>query len=352
MSGYQLNHGVKRRHRLPRRLLIVFVVLVVLVGAGVFVVRRAYNHGLAAAGASSQAQDVTIKTGSSSTQIAKQLAAAHLIKSAWAFELYVHSKDLGDKLQAGTYALAPNQGTASIIATLTKGSVTTKLVTILPGRRLDQIRADLINDGFTPTAVDAALVPSQYDDVPTLAYKPTSSNLEGLLYPDSFERTSDTDPAVIIRESLTEMGTHLTPTLQAAFAQEGLTTYQGITLASIVEKEVSKTTDRAQAAQVFIKRLQTGMMLGSDVTAYYGAELAGKPQTTTYDSPYNTLLHTGLPPTPISSVSIASLQAVANPAKTDWLYFVSGDDGNTYFSTNLKDHEALTAKYCHKLCSQ
>ena len=93
-------------------------------------------------------------------------------------------------------------------------------------------------------------------------------------------------------------------------------------------------------------------MLGSDVTAYYGAILAGKSPTTTYDSPYNTLLHKDLPPTPISSISESSLNAAGHPAATDWLYFVSGDDGNTYFSTNLQDHEAYTAKYCHKLCGQ
>ena len=77
--------------------------------------------------------------------------------------------------------------------------------------------------------------------------------------------------------------------------------------------------------------------LGSDVTAYYGAIIAGHAPTTTYDSPYNTLLHTGLPPTPISTVSASSLYAAGHPASTDWLYFVSGDDGNTYF---------------HKLCGQ
>jgi len=78
--------------------------------------------------------------------------------------------------------------------------------------------------------------------------------------------------------------------------------------------------------------------------------LAGKTQSVTYDTPYNTYLHKGLPPTPVSNVSEVSLQAVAHPANTDWLYFVSGDDGTTYFSKTLQDHDALVAKYCHKLC--
>jgi UPF0755 protein len=93
------------------------------------------------------------------------------------------------------------------------------------------------------------------------------------------------------------------------------------------------------------------MALGSDVTAYYGSILAGKTPSIHYDTPYNTLLHTGLPPGPISNVSDSSLDAVANPVPTDWLYFVAGDDGTTHFSKTLEEHEALTQQYCHKLCS-
>jgi len=96
--------------------------------------------------------------------------------------------------------------------------------------------------------------------------------------------------------------------------------------------------------------LKQGMMLGSDVTAIYGSVAAGKQPDLSFDSPYNTLIHTGLPPTPISTVTKTSLQAATHPAGTDWLYFVAGDDGTTYFSHTLEEHQALTAKYCHKLC--
>jgi len=94
------------------------------------------------------------------------------------------------------------------------------------------------------------------------------------------------------------------------------------------------------------------MSLGSDVTARYGSILAGREPSLTYDSPYNTLLHKGLPPTPISNVSASSLNAVAYPANTDWLFFVAGDDGVTHFSKTLDEHEALAKQYCHKLCSE
>ena len=92
------------------------------------------------------------------------------------------------------------------------------------------------------------------------------------------------------------------------------------------------------------------MQLGSDVTAFYRSELAGKGQDVTYDTPYNTRIHTGMPPTPISNVSKSSLEAVAHPASTDWVFFVAGDDGVTHFSKTVEEHEALTKKYCIKLC--
>src|SRR5207244_3446945 len=107
-------------------------------------------------------------------------------------------------------------------------------------QRLDQIRQTLINAGFTPAAVDAALQPAQYADSVALADKPAGAGLEGFLYPDSFQKDDNTEPSVIIRESLDEMAQHLTPDIRAAFAAHGLSVYQGVTLASIIEKEVAK----------------------------------------------------------------------------------------------------------------
>ncbi len=88
------------------------------------------------------------------------------------------------------------------------------------------------------------------------------------------------------------------------------------------------------------------------MTAFYGALHDGLAPSLTYDSPYNTRLHTGLPPGPISNVSESSLQAVAHPAATDWLYFVAGDDGVTHFAKTLDEHNANVSQYCHKLCSE
>lgn len=352
MSTYkQVNK--KRKTRMPRRVIAVLGVLILLVIIGAVTVRRVYYAKLEPVSSSQQTQIFTVDQGSSVKEIAAELENDKLIRSAWAMELYVHSKELGSSMQAGTYALSPSDGTAKIVTTITRGAVATELVTILPGQRIDQIRTSLINDGFSPVSVDAALQPNQYKDLPILAFKPASvDTLEGLLWPDSFQKTGSTDPSVIIRESLKAMGDQVTPDVQAAYAAQGLTTYQGITLASIITREVSKPSDQAQVAQVFLSRLKQGMQLGSDVTALYGAAIAGKGQDLTYDSPYNTLIHTGLPPTPISTITKNALIASTNPAATTWLFFVAGDDGTTYFSNTLQEHEALAQKYCHKLCGR
>lgn len=346
-------HNKKKRSRIPNRVKILVVAIIVVILAGTGWSQYTYNRDLRPVSSSQKTQIVNITSGSSIKQIAAELQGDKLIRSAWAFELYAHAHDLSSSLQAGTYALSPSQSTSGIINILTHGKVASKLVTILPGKRIDQIRTDLINDGFSPASVDAALNPSQYSGLPALAFKPASvSTLEGLLWPDSFQKDSTTSPSLIIHESLVEMGEHLTPSVQAAFASEGLTTYQGITLTSVVQQEVNKASDQAQVAQVFLSRLKTNMPLGSDVTADYGSIEAGQSPSLTYDSPYNTLIHTGLPPTPISTISEQALNAVEHPANTSWLYFVTGDNGTTYFSTTLAQHQQQTTQYCHKLCGE
>lgn len=346
-------YRTKSRANIPRRVKILVIVLVIIFIGGAGLSQYVYHQDLKPASASQKSKIVTVSQGSSVKQIADRLQDQGVIKSAWAFELYIHAHSLSTYLQAGTYALSPSQDVTGIVNILTSGKVTSKLVTILPGKRIDQIRTDLINDGFTPSSVDRALNPDLYADLPALTFKPASINsLEGLLWPDSFQKESNTDPSVIIRESLSEMGDHLTPSVQQAFASEGLTVYQGLTLTSIVQEEVNKFSDQQQVAQVFLSRLKTNMPLGSDVTAYYGSIETGQNPSLTYNSPYNTLIHTGLPPTPISTISAQALTATEHPAGTNWLYFVTGDNGTTYFSTTLAQHQQQTAQYCHKLCGQ
>ena len=342
-----------QKHPIPRRLIIVGSALLLAAVIVIALVRGLYDLNLRPLSNNKQTLIVKIPAGSTLNQIAGILSKDRLIRSAWVFEWYVHAAQLSNRLEAGSFALSPSFSLQKIAGIIASGHVAEGIVTILPGTTISQISANLVKDGFSQEAVSLAMNPQLYAGLPIVSDKPASVNtLEGLLYPDSFDKISTTTPAYIIRESLSEMGQHITPALQQAFAKEGLSVYQAITLASVVEQEVSKPSDRTQVAQVFLSRLQQGMPLGSDVTAYYGDKLYGQPLSLSNNTPFNTLLHNGLPPTPIGTVSQSSLNAVAHPANTNWLYFVTGDNGVTYFETTLQQHNADTAAYCHKLCSQ
>lgn len=344
---YDIRKGFKRqffRATIKNTTVITIAIIIVLGGLIGF-----YSNQLKPVNNSQTTQLFEVKSGDSITMIANNLEKQYLIRNALAFKIYAYD----GQLQAGTYSLSPNLNVAQIAKIITKGRVATKLVTILPGRRIDQVRTDLINSGFSPASVDAALVIDQYKDLPVMTYVPAGVNtLEGLLWPDSYQKTADTNPAIIIRGALMATGEHISSDIRSILTAEELTPYQGLILASIIVQEVNKPDDQAQAAQVFLSRLKIGMLLGSDVTANYGAVIVGMPASLTYDSAYNTRIHSGLPPTPISNVTASSLQAITHPATTNWLYFVTGDNGTTYFSTNLQEHEALSAQYCHKLCGR
>lgn len=347
MASYSVQNG---SYRWSRRLLLTAASLLVVFIAGVVVVRYMYDTNLQPVSNSKEEKIVIVPRGALVPEIAAELKKSGLIRQEWAFERYVRNKSLGTRIQAGTYKFTPSHSVQEIVQQLAEGKVAVDLVTILPGQRLDQIRQAFIDAKFDAMAVDAALDPAQYRDSPALADKPASASLEGFLYAESYQKDATTDPKVIIRQSLREMETRLTPQIRAAFARQGLSVYQGVTLASIVEREVSAPGDRAQAAQVFHKRLKSDLPLQSDVTAIFGAVMDGQKPSVTYESLYNTYNHKGLPPGPISNVSESSLKAVAYPAATDWQYFVSGDDGKTYFSKTLEEHESLTKQYCRKLC--
>lgn len=336
----------------PKLVLSVALVMVALLVALALGVQRYYVVNLRPPSTSQRSISVTIPDGASTREVSSLLKNAGVIRNAWAFERFVKNHNADLKIQAGTYNLSPSNNVSEIVAIITEGKVATNLITILPGKRLDEIKKIFQNAGFSQSVIDGAFNPSLYKNHPALADKPVGASLEGYLYPESFQRTSTTKPEEIITDSLDEMQKRLDSDIRQAFAKQGLSVFQAITLASIVEREVSKPEDRPQVAQVFLKRLSSGMVLGSDVTVLYGSFVSGQGNSLTFDSPYNTHIHTGLPPGPISNVTDTSLKAVAYPAATDWLYFVTGDNGTTYFSHTLAEHEANVAAHCHKLCPQ
>jgi len=342
MALYSLKNR-KRKSLAKVIVAILAIALVVLVALGLMGYSH-YRSNLKPRDNDQTTYNIVIPTGSTPRQIGNQLKTAGLIRDGHTFELYVRAHGLTSELQAGTYAISSSMSVQQIVAKIAKGDIVKNLVIILPAQRLDQIEDVFVNAKFDKAAVDKAFNADQYRDIPVLADLPAGASLEGYLYPDTFQKDVTTDPSVIVRQSLEEMDQHVTPDIKAAFAAQGLNVYQGITLASVVEKEVSAATDRPQVAQVFLSRLKQGMPLGSDVTYFY-AQHAN-------DSRYDTTSNKGLPFGPISNVTDSSLQAVAHPASTNWLYFVTGDNGITYFSTTLDEHNAQVQKYCHKLCGR
>ncbi len=334
----------------PRLLLITGIVLIIAAITGVVVVRRSYYQNLKPVSTADKAVLVTIPLGSTVKEIGTLLQKSGVIRASWAFEWYVRNNNLRDDIQAGTYYLRPNQTIDEIASALTQGKVATDLITFPPGRRIDELRQVLLNSGFKESDVDDALNPANYVNHPALVDKPRDASLEGYLYPESFQKTAETKASTIVEASLDEMQANLTPQLRASIVKQGLTVHEGVVLASIIEKEVSNPDDKRTVAQVFLKRLREGKALESDATAIYGAVLDGQEPSIFYDSGYNTYKHPGLTPSPISNVSATSLAAVANPTATDYLFFVSGDDGKTYFSRTLAEHEQNITDHCTKLC--
>jgi UPF0755 protein len=348
-----MNFEKKRRFRKPWTSWPILIIVVLLLSLGTYWAAHSwYTRNLAAVNSSSaQTEYFTVVRGSTVHEIGVDLKKAGLIRSEPAFETYIRGRGLFDKLQAGTYALSKTMSAPQIVDKIVNGDVSKNLVTIPSGKTLKQIKKVFEQAGYADKDLEAAFIPGSYAGHPLLASLPAGISLEGLLYPDSFQKESDTPPQNIVVESLTELQSKLTPDILKGFTAHGLTAYQGITLASIVYAESGSAASEPTVAQVFLSRLKQGMPLGSDVTAFYAADLAGAGKTLGVDSPYNTRLHTGLPPGPIGNFTDIALKAVAHPSNTDFLYFVAGDDGTIHFSHTEAEHEQAIAQYCHKQCS-
>ncbi len=331
-------------------ILLIPVVLLVLVVAGLVTTLAWYNDALQPRSTSETAVALVVEDGATIDQVAKELETKGVIKSGVAFSLYMKINNKA-VIKTGTYFFAPNQSVAEIVAWLNDGRVGTRKVTILPGKTLKQIRQSLIDDGFKQAEIDAAFAKTYSHKLFT--DKPAGTTLEGYIFPETYFVENGSSPEQLLTRSFDEFEKQLEAhDTRTKLAAHGFNLYQGITLASIVTREVTNLPDQHQVAQVFESRLEAGMMLGSDVTYHYAADLLGVEPSAAIDSPYNTRLHTGLPPGPIANFNFAALQAVAEPAPGDYLYFVAGDDGATHFARTFEEHQVNIQKFCKKLCVQ
>lgn len=342
----------KDKSRSKKTWVLILAVTGALLLGGVAALRIWYDNSLKPVSkASTQSIYYTVETGSSLRQIAAGLQRAGLIRSVQAFETYVRSNELHDNLQAGTYVLSPAMSVQEIVEKMSNGEVAKNLLTILPGKRIDQIKEVFLEAGYSQPQIEAAFDPAAYRDHPILRSLPAGASFEGYLYPDSFQKEVGTPAEVIIRKSLDEMQKHLTADIINGFSARGLSVYEGITLASIILKETDDPKYQPIVAQVLLTRLERDMMLESDPTAFYASERATGKKDLQIDSPYNTYRYKGLPPGPIASVTESALIAAAKPASSDYLFFVAGDDGRIYFSQTREEHEKAVRQYCIKGCS-
>lgn len=341
----------KWNKKLP--LLISALVFVVLLGlVGYLVGNYWYNSGLAAVTEDKDAEHVrvTIPKGSTPEMIAALLKSKNLIRDPLVFLLYTREQNVQGKLQAGTFLLSPSYTIPMIVEHLLSAKSDEFSLTFLPGETVAGHKKVLENAGYKSDEINAAFAKTY--DSPIFASKPAGTDLEGYVYGETYNFFKGAPVEEILTRTFDELNKQITANdLVAAYQKQGLSLYEGITLASIIEREVMTDSDRKQVAQVFLKRLNEGFPLGADATFVYAAKKVGKTPSVDFDSPYNTRIHAGLPPGPISSPGLSSLLAVASPADGDYLYFVSGDDGTTHFSRTDAEHQALTRQFCIKNCS-
>lgn len=309
-----------------------------------------YMYNLSPRDAHATRIKVSLPEGSNASQIGDILKENNLIRSTAAFRVYLELTHTKNKLLAGSYRLSASQSVPQIVDDLVKGRTDAFNVTIAPGLTLADIKKVLQKSGFSAAEIDQAFA-KQYTH-PLLATKPPGVNLEGYIYPETYQIDGDTTVESLLLRTFDQFEKVLSQNnLPAQLQARGLNLHQGITLASIVQKEASNAEDQTKVAQVFESRLAAGGNLGSDVTYIYAAKLLGVEPSVSLDSPYNTRIHAGLPPGAIANFNLSALTAVAKPANTDYLYFVAGDDGTTHFAKTFDEHQQNIKKYCHTLCA-
>lgn len=339
-----------RRYKKPYLILAAVLGALILMIAGLV---AWYTVQLQPANRDGHARRVTIEVGTTMPQIANDLDEQGLIKNSLAFQWYVRTKGLHNSLQAGNYALSPSQSVNDIVNHLVEGKVDALRVTILPGKTLKDLQKVLVNGyGFEASAVERALS-ADYDH-PLLASKPAEASLEGYIFPETYEIQANSTPEELIEKSFDVFYERLNSSgVVSKLQQRGFNLFQGITLASIIQQEVPDAKTQKQVSQVFQKRLNEDMVLGSDVTFIYAAKQLGVTANPSLDSPYNTRINRGLPPGPIANFNMSALEAVINPSAGDYLFFVAGDGdyaGQTFFARTEAEHDQNVANYCRELC--
>ena len=295
----------------------------------------------------SQPVMLTVKPAERPDQLADDLAAKGLIRDKQVFLAYFRYRGGDSRLRAGAFELNRSMSMDTIVNTLESGQESQVSVRMQEGATLTMMAAEAQRDGIgTATSYQAAasdLAGWQFD---FLAGRPHGApgNLEGFLFPDTYQLARGDGVKELIRRQLERFGQVMTPQLrqdagQANPARPATSLYDVVVLASIVEKEISKDSDRPIVCDVFYNRLSRNIPLGSDATVLYAiGKTAGTPtqEDLAVSSPYNTRKFPGLPPGPISNPSLSALKACVYPQKTNYLFFFTDPKGTAHYAATYE----------------
>lgn len=290
-----------------------------------------------------------IPLGSTGQDIGALLAAQGIVRSALEFEVAVRNVDAAQRLQAGTYELTTLMDPAEVVALLVAGpSPAVYRVTVIEGQTVEEVLASLAVD--TPheySDFEEALLTGQVEtSLRAMPEEVTLTDWEGLLFPDTYEFSRTAEASSILQRMASTMEQRVNSIDWGDWLALGYTQYEGITLASLIETEVRVDEEREVVSSVIHNRLAEGMKLDIDATVLYALGTDDPTRfDNTVDSPYNTYLVAGLPPTPIASPGRASLEAAASPAETAFFFYVLADEeGNHAFAETIEQHNANVAQ--------
>jgi UPF0755 protein len=299
-------------------------------------------------GYSAAEQFVEIPAGAGPAAIGRRLTEAGVVRDEASFRLALWRSGQARRLQAGEYRFDRPMTARQVIDQLARGEVFTRPVTFPEGLTVKQMSQIYERDGFGPAAdfVKAAQRAELVRDL-----DPAARDLEGYLFPDTYSLPRKASAAQLVERMVTAFRDALTPEIVERAAARGHSVRELVTLASLVEKETARPDERPVVAAVYSNRLKIGMGMQCDPTVIYALERAGRytgnltREDLRFDSPYNTYRYAGLPPGPIASPGLASLQAAAAPADVPYIYFVSRNDGSHVFSTTLDEHNRNVFEY-------